>query len=70
MSERFHKSQRGVLQGKDDFDDDDFVKGGNGALLIELLEEKKMGVDNVSAMSSAELKQLIKACRPDGGTAR
>ena len=70
VSERFHKSQRGALQGDDDGADDEFVKGGNGALLIELLHEKKMGIDNVSAMNSVELKQLVKACWPDGGTAR
>ena len=65
VSERFRTSQRGVLQ-----DDDDLVKAGNGTLLVEMLQEKNMGIDNVSAMSSAELEQLVKACWSDGDAAK
>lgn len=70
VSERFHKSQRGVLEDDDDDADLDFVKAGNGALLVEILEAKKSGIDNVSALKKAELKELVKACWPDGGTAK
>lgn len=65
LSEIFHKTQRGVLQGSNNTA---FVEQGNGALLIERLEGKAIG--DLSGMDVATLKGHMKACWPDGGVSK
>ncbi|CAB1108758.1 unnamed protein product [Ectocarpus sp. CCAP 1310/34] len=62
LSEIFHKTQRGVLQGSNNTA---FVEQGNGALLMERLEGKAIG--DLSGMDVGTLKGHMKACWPDGG---
>ncbi|CAM9811164.1 unnamed protein product [Ectocarpus sp. 6 AP-2014] len=65
LSEIFHKTQRGVLQGSNNTA---FIEQGNGALLVERLEGKAIG--DLSGMDVAILKGHMKACWPDGGVSK
>ncbi|CAB1102259.1 unnamed protein product [Ectocarpus sp. CCAP 1310/34] len=62
LSEIFHKTQRGVMQGRNNTA---FVEQGNGSLLIGRLEGKAIG--DLSGMDVATLRGHMKACWPDGG---
>ena len=64
LSEVFHKSARGTR--KDSSPNDIRLEDGNGAVLVEHLQDKAKGIGDLSGFTVENLKNLFRKCFEDG----